>query len=178
MLWKLLHTAALFLLLFAVWCLLSGIFDPLFIILGVSCCLFATFIVLRMEVFDNESHPFQLIYLGPLYWTWLAKEMFVSGIRVTRIIWKLEPKLDSGFAWIRTELKSDLGLTIFANSLTLTPGTVCVDLEKTRVYIHALEQSSLKDIEMGEIEKRVERITAFATKSGMNRKHPSSRKGG
>ncbi|MBM3617901.1 MAG: cation transporter [Alphaproteobacteria bacterium] len=169
MLWKLLHTAALFLLLFAVWCLLSGVFTPLFFSLGAICCLFATFIVLRMEVFDNESHPFQLIYLGPMYWMWLAKEMVVSGLRVTRIIWRLEPNLTPGFAWIRTELKSDLGLTIFANSLTLTPGTVCVDLKKGRAYIHALEESSLKSIEMGEIERRVERITSFATKRGANK---------
>lgn len=162
MLRKMLHTAALFLVLLATWCLLSGIFTPLFLIFGITCCLFVSFIVLRMEVIDNESHPFQLIYLGPVYWGWLAKEMFVSGLRVTRIIWRIELNLTPGFAWIRTQLKSDLARTIFANSLTLTPGTVCVELEKSRVYIHALEESNLNEIGLGAIERRVERITAFA----------------
>lgn len=157
-----LHTLAVLGVLFATWCLLSGIFTPLFMGIALVCCLLVTFITRRMEVLDRESHPFPLIYLGPIYWLWLAKEIVVSGIRVTRLIWAVEPELTPRFAWVRNHLKSDLARTIYANSLTLTPGTVCVDIEKTRSYIHALESQSFDALEVGDIESRVARISRFA----------------
>lgn len=166
MLRRILHTLTLFFLLLAVWCAFSGIFTPLLLSMAVICCALITLITLRMEVIDREGHPFELIYLGPVYWCWLAKEMLISGLQVTRIVWSLEPSAESQFAWVKIHLSSDLGRAVFANSLTLTPGTVCVDLENDRAYIHALDKSSLEDMGLAEIEKRVERITAFAASGG------------
>jgi multicomponent Na+:H+ antiporter subunit E len=162
MLKKTLHHCAVLGVLFFTWCLLSGIFTQLLLGTGLFSCIVVTFLTRRMEIIDRESHPFHLVYLGPFYWLWLAKEMLISGIKVTRAIWKFEQHLNPGFAWVRTHLQSDLGLAIYANSLTLTPGTVCVDLEKTRVYIHALDKTSLDEMELGRIEERVARISTFA----------------
>lgn len=159
---KALHTLAVFGVLFATWCLFSGIFTPFYLGLAIASCLLTTFITQRMEVMDHESHPFQLIYLGPWYWSWLAKEMVLSGLRVTWVVWAQEPNLQPRFSWVRLNLKSDLGRAIYANSLTLTPGTVCVDIEKDRAYIHALDAASIDALELGDIEKRVAKISAFA----------------
>lgn len=162
MLERTLRNFAVFAVLFSTWCLLSGIFTPLLFSIAFFCCLLVTLLIRRMEIVDRESHPFHLVYLGPLYWIWLAKEMLISGIKITRAIWKFEQDIDPGFAWVRTHLNSDLGLAIYANSLTLTPGTVCVDMEKSRVYIHALYKINLNEMELGKLEKRVAQISDFA----------------
>lgn len=158
-----LHTLAVLGVLFITWCLFSGIFTPLFLSIAFVCCLLVTFITRRMEVLDREGHPFPLIYLAPIYWLWLTKEIITSGLRVTRLVWSLEPKISPRFAWVPNDLKSDLARTIYANSLTLTPGTVCVDIEKNRTYVHALEGEHIADDPaLADMEKRVARISRFA----------------
>ena len=51
--------------------------------------------------------------------------------------------------------KTDLGRTIFANSITLTPGTIAVEINKETILVHALENQSLEDLKKGDMDKRV-----------------------
>lgn len=158
---KTLYIAGLFAVLFITWLVLSGQSAPVFMLYGVISCFLSCALALRMQVVDNEGHPFHLALTAPLYWFWLLKEMLVSGLAVTRIVWLRHPTQPS-FAWVPLSQRSDLGRAIYANSITLTPGTVCVNVEEKRIFIHALERSSITDLEQGEMDRRV---TAFTTPS-------------
>lgn len=155
---KTFHAAVLFTVLYVAWLALSGIFSPVFFIYGAISCTLATLLALRMKVVDTEGQPFHLALTAPFYWLWLLKEMLKSGLGVTRVVWSYAYAISPGFAWVSTTQTSDIGHAVFANSITLTPGTVCVNIEKNRIFIHALEQSSIDDLHEGEIDRRVRRM--------------------
>lgn len=71
------------------------------------------------------------------YFPWLLKEMLLSSIGVAKLVLtpkKLEPKILK----VKTGIKSNIGKVIFANSITLTPGTFTIDIEKDSVLVHYL----------------------------------------
>lgn len=85
------RAAALTVALFAFWLLLSGIYTPFLVLVGLGASVAVAVLALRMEVADREGHP---VHLGPgaiAYWPWLLKEILVSGWTVARII--LHPRL-------------------------------------------------------------------------------------
>jgi multicomponent Na+:H+ antiporter subunit E len=157
---KILHATALFAVLFVTWYILSGIASPVFLVYGLVSCALATLLALRMDVVDKEGHPFHLAFTAPFYWLWLLKEMLKSGIAVTRAVWAPTHKITPNFAWVPVTQTCDLGRTILANSITLTPGTVCVDIDKKRAFIHALEQTSIDDLLTGEMDRKVHDLTS------------------
>lgn len=169
---KIFHALLLFAVLFGTWLVFSGIHTPRFYWFGAISSGLATLLALRMNVVDNEGHPFHLAFTAPLYWLWLTKEMVKSGLSVTRAVWSAEQVISPKFAWLPITQDCDLGRTIYANSITLTPGTVCIDIERKRVFIHALEQSSIRDLEGGNMDKRVSRLTRNA-----HHHSPSQKKG-
>lgn len=166
------HALLLFAVLFGTWLIFSGIHTPRFYVFGLVSSALATFLALRMNVVDKEGHPFHLALTAPLYWLWLLKEMVKSGIGVTRIVWSPEQTITPNFAWLSITQDCDLGRTIYANSITLTPGTVCIDIERKRVFVHALEQSSIHELEDGDMDRRVSKLTRSS-----HQHRPSKKKG-
>lgn len=159
---KTLHAVALFAVLYGAWLVLSDQRSPLFYGFGAASAALVTLLALRMDVVDNEGHPFHLAFSVPLYWLWLIKEMVKSGLTVTRVVWSPGHSITPNFAWIPATQECDLGRTILANSITLTPGTVCVDIQRKRIFIHALEQASIDDLQQGAMDSRVRELTASA----------------
>ncbi|OUW06412.1 MAG: hypothetical protein CBD16_00165, partial [Betaproteobacteria bacterium TMED156] len=86
---------------------------------------------------------------------WLSKEIFISGIYVSRVILnpklKISPKLDL----IPMSQSTDVGKTTYANSITLTPGTLSIEIKKNYILVHALEASSLDHLKEGLMDKKV-----------------------
>ncbi|HET9949779.1 MAG TPA: Na+/H+ antiporter subunit E [Longimicrobiales bacterium] len=145
--------------LFGFWLLLSGHYDsPLLLGLGVGSCALVVWIAHRMEVVDHEGLPLHLGGRVVRYFPWLLKEIAKSNLAVARIV--LDPKLpiDPGIARLRTPLRTPLGKVIFANSVTLTPGTITTGVEGDQVEIHALVRSDLEGAEDGEMMRRVLRV--------------------
>jgi multicomponent Na+:H+ antiporter subunit E len=166
MLKKIIHALLLFSVLFGTWLVLSGVHGRLFLFYGAASAAIATLMALRMNVVDKEGHPFHLAFTAPLYWLWLLREMILSALRVTRAVWSPDHLISPGFARVRSTQDCDLGRTIFANSITLTPGTVCVDIEEGSAYIHALEQSAIDALNRGEMDRRVARLTTSSRHHG------------
>ncbi|MDX1655299.1 MAG: Na+/H+ antiporter subunit E, partial [Candidatus Competibacteraceae bacterium] len=117
-----LHAISLGLSCFILWLLLSGHYTPLLLCFGLASCLLVVVVARRMEVVDREGHPVHL-GLGLLrYWPWLLKEIITANVQVMRCI--LKPQLiDPQVIQVRPGQRSDLGRVIYANSITLTPGT-------------------------------------------------------
>ena len=118
------------------------------------------FVVQRMHVADSEGHPFHLALSAPFYWLWLFKEMIKSGLRVTQLVWSPTMKINPDFAWVPSTQNCDLGRAIYANSITLTPGTVCVRVLENKMFIHALEKDSIAELKDGNMDRRVTKLAS------------------
>lgn len=152
------HAISLALVLFALWLLLSGHYVPLLIGLGALSVLLVVTIALRMDVVDREGHPIHLSLKALLYWPWLAWEIVKSNVDVARRI--LSPTLPISPTVIRLKAsqKSELGKVIYANSITLTPGTVSIDIDGDKIEVHALTREAAQALRTGDMDRRVTRF--------------------
>ncbi|MFB3089274.1 MAG: Na+/H+ antiporter subunit E [Acidiferrobacterales bacterium] len=152
------HAISLALVLFALWLLLSGHYVPLLIGLGALSVLLVVTIALRMDVVDREGHPIHLSPKALLYWPWLGWEIVKANLDVARRI--LDPRLPISPTVIRLKAsqKSDLGRVIYANSITLTPGTVSIDIDGEHIEVHALTREAAQALRTGDMDRRVTRF--------------------
>lgn len=148
-----------FLLLFLTWVVFSGFFGAFFIISGIISCVAAILIARRLGI--TKCYSCRLFYrLGSVFYLfWLIKEIVKSSIDVSIRMWQAEPNISPKFGWVPTTQKNDVGLTMFANSITLTPGTVTVVVDKDRLFVHALCGSGIDDLVQGEMDRRVKKIS-------------------
>ena len=143
-------------LLSVLWLLLSGHFTPLLLGLGIASVLACTLLARRLEISDAEMHHGQFkLFAVFLYSHWLVREIIVSSLDVTRRI--LDPDLPIRPTMMRLPIsqKTDMGRTIYANSITLTPGTIAVELGDDFVVVHALSTESAEELAQGEMNARV-----------------------
>ena len=152
------HALGLWLVLFALWLLLSGHYVPLLLTFGVLSCALVVWIAARMDVIDHEAIPLQL---GPgflVYLCWLGKEITKANIDVARII--LNPALPISPVMLRVPAsqRSDVGKVIFANSITLTPGTVSVEVMDDEILVHAVTKDAAEGLALGEMDRRVSAV--------------------
>jgi len=151
-----LRLVSTFLVLFAFWLLLSGYFTAFLMVAGAVSALAAVLFGRRMDIVDHEGHP---VHLAPrallVYWPWLIKEIVKSALQVSTVI--LQPRLPISptLVPIRTTQKTDVGRTTFANSITLTPGTISVEVGRDEILVHALTRGGANDLASGEMDRRV-----------------------
>lgn len=147
------------LVLLAVWMLLSGHYEPLLIGLGVASCALVVFLTRRMRVVDQEGFPIHLSAAAALtYWPWLAWQIVLANIDVTRRVLSPRPVISPTLVRVRTSQKSDVALVTYANSITLTPGTISIDVVPGEILVHALSKEGAANLEAGEMDRRVTRM--------------------
>jgi multicomponent Na+:H+ antiporter subunit E len=139
----------------ALWWLLSGQTAPLLLAFGLASVLGTVWLARRMEIVDHESHPVHLTPGLARYGLQLIREIVVSNIEVIRLILSPRLAIQPHFLRVRTRQTTDLGKVILANSITLTPGTVTVDLQGDELLVHALTRSSGQAVEDGQLDRRV-----------------------
>lgn len=149
------HVVGLGASLLAFWLLMSGIYTPLIISLGVASILLVLYIAHRMDLYDHETFPYHLKGRIFGYWGWLAKEIFKANIDVAKIVMSPNMPISPRLVRVKATQKTDLGLVIFANSITLTPGTVTVDIEGDEMIVHALSQELADGVLNGDMDARV-----------------------
>jgi multicomponent Na+:H+ antiporter subunit E len=90
-----------------------------------------------------------------LYLPWLFLQMIRSALQVAWVL--VHPRLPIAprVVAVPVRLAGDLPLTTYANSITLTPGTVTVDLEPGRLLVHALTRAGATDLLEGSMERRI-----------------------
>ena len=147
------------LVLFGVWVLLSGIIEPLLLGLGLASSLAVVWITVRADRRDGEPVPFTLrVERLPGYLLWLAWEIVKSNVDVSRRILSPSLPIAPAVRWLPASQRSELARVIYADSITLTPGTLSIDLEDASVEVHALNEGSLDALERGEMDARVSRL--------------------
>jgi multicomponent Na+:H+ antiporter subunit E len=152
------HYVVTFFILSGFWLVLSGHFSLLLLSLGGVSALLSTGFLLRMDRADGESvrlrpTPRMLGYLG-----WLLWNVVKANIDVARRIW--DPELPIAPVWTRldTRVDSPQEKTLYANSITLTPGTLTTDVEPDHFLVHAISPEGIADLRGGEMERRIRRL--------------------
>ncbi|MCD6035777.1 MAG: Na+/H+ ion antiporter subunit [Rickettsiales bacterium] len=93
------------------------------------------------------------------YTLWLIREIIYSSINVAQAIWQLSLIPSPVLGSVKATQKNEVGLTLFANSITLTPGTVSIIVEKNKILVHALEEEGFEALREGEMDRRVTGVT-------------------
>ncbi len=140
-----------FIILFVLWLVLSGYLKTLLLFFGLVSVLFVVWMSYRANALEEDSLPIKLILKLPFYWLWLFKEIFKSGIITTALIWngKFVPQLFR----IKASQKSTTGIANYANAITLTPGTVTIEVEKKTLLVHALNKKLSEDLQSEDMDK-------------------------
>ncbi|MDX1562518.1 MAG: Na+/H+ antiporter subunit E [Gammaproteobacteria bacterium] len=149
--------ALLALALAVLWMLLSGHFDVLLLSFGVASVAFVSWIAQRMRVIDGESYPFGLVPRLLGYWFWLLIEIVKSNVDTVRRVFGPKSAVQPVIFDAPAKQANDLALVIHANSITLTPGTVSLELEDDKIVVHALHPD----------------VARAAVENGMNERVPN-----
>lgn len=150
---------SLFLVLAGIWLLLSAIFDPLLLSLGVLSSVFVVWIVHRMDIVDHEGHPIHLnLWRLFHFWGILIGKIVQSNLEVIKLA--LHPRLPITPTLTRVTATQEtaLGKVIFANSITLTPGTVSLGVNESSIDVHCLCGEYGDDLGNGELDRQVSRL--------------------
>ena len=139
-----------------VWISWSGHFEPLLLAFGVFSVSLTVWLTHRLQSIDSEGQPLQMNLIA--YFFWLLKEIFVANIDVIKRI--LSPELSISPTWVKVKIKQEtrLGRVLFANSITLTPGTVSVKIDDDTILVHGLSKDgacSLGGEEGGDMGRKV-----------------------
>lgn len=138
-----------------VWLLLSGQVKPLLLGLGLASALLTVFVALRMEIIDQESHPLSHTPRLLRYWLWLAVQTVKAGLSVSCLILARHPRIDPVIGTVPTGDRSPIGRVIFANSITLTPGTLSLNVHERHVEVYALTPENLSELQSGDMLRRI-----------------------
>lgn len=156
---RIVHSLSLLVAMFATWLLLSGFFHAFLLTLGVISCVIVVAIALRMDVVDRESFPVHLTFRIPLYWAWLFKEIWMAAVDVSKRV--LSPsQISPTLIELDTTQHSELGQVIYANSITLTPGTYTIRIFGDKLLVHALSKDGADGLATGDMDRRVTALEA------------------
>jgi len=150
------HGLGVFVFLYGFWVLLSGYFTAFLLTSGAGSALAVALIARRMRILDREGQALHLSLPALVsYWPWLVKEIIKSAWDVS---WRtLHPSLPISptLARFKPTQRTDLGLVIHANSITLTPGTISVEVERGEFLVHAITAEGAAALAGSEMDRRV-----------------------
>jgi multicomponent Na+:H+ antiporter subunit E len=156
------RTVSLAAFLFIFWLALSGHYTPVLIAVGAAVAAAGAAIAVRTRVVDEEGHPIHLAGGALTYFPWLLWEIAKAAWSVTKVI--LHPRLPISptMTVVRASQRSKVGVATYANSITLTPGTITVGVRDDELTVHALVREGADDLEAGGMDSRVAQFDGTA----------------
>ena len=143
----------------AMWLLMSGLYKPMLLAFCAVSVLLVVVVMHRMDAVDDDRVPITVKPLGfAAYLLWLLKEIAKSNWAVTKVILRRDMPIRQHLFVTPYTQKSDLGQVIFANSITLTPGTISVECEQGHFLVHALVYDDDVDPALADMDARVTAI--------------------
>jgi len=142
------------------WLLLSGHYTPLLLVLGAGSVGLVVWLVHRMGIVDYESVPLRPAPRLPRYLWWLAGEVLRSSVSVTRQVWSPRRALRPVIGVVPTPGLPELSQVIYANSITLTPGTLSLQVDDDGIEVHSLDPAGLRELRAGGMRDRVRKLEA------------------
>jgi multicomponent Na+:H+ antiporter subunit E len=123
----------------ALWFALSGETGPLFLALAAASVIATLWLCARLEIVDRDASPYHRLHLLIAYAAWLMIEVARANLGVIRAILSPRSAINPAMVKVKPEGESDFARALFANAVTLTPGTVTVDTNG-EFLVHCLKE--------------------------------------
>jgi len=154
------RAVSLFAVLMAFWLLLSGHYTPFLVAAGALSSAFVVFVARHKGVFElrggSRVHP---LLTGALtYWPWALWQIVLANWDVFRTVWHPRLPIDPRMVAVPFRTRTPLTTTIYANTITLTPGTVTVAVGEGELLVHAISAEAADALLAGEMHERVLRL--------------------
>lgn len=146
-------TVSLTLTLFGLWLLWSGHYTVMITSFGVASVILCVWLAHRMKIVDDEGHPAHLALAHVTYAPWLLWQIVLSNVDVSKRV--LTGNISPCWVRIKAPQKTALGRVIYANSITLTPGTTSIVLEGDELLVHTIHREVGEDLASGAMAQRV-----------------------
>ena len=143
----------LFLILICLWLLMSGYYNILLISLGIISCIFCVYIAKRGKLIDDEGLPIFFMPRLLNYLIWLFKEILMANLTTAKVI--INGNVEPETFTVKASQVTDVAKVTYANSITLTPGTVTTKMYKDVLEVHALNADFGNDVRSNEMDKKV-----------------------
>lgn len=148
------YIISLVLVLTALWLAVSGVYKPPLLMLGAASVALVIWLSVRMHVVGVEHNPLLFSWRLPVYWAWLLWQIVLANVHVARRVFNpdgLRPTV------IRVPVphETPVGRVTYANSVTLTPGTVTLLLSPDTLTVHALDDHSASGLKEGKMARRI-----------------------
>ena len=142
------------------WLAWSGYFKPLLLILGAVSVALTLYLAVRTNFFEHTSGLLAMSRRLPGYWLWLLMQIVRSSFDVAKIV--LSPSLPVSPSIVRLKCPREevLPQAILGNSITLSPGTITIDIDEQEVLVHCLSEAGAVDVESGELLQRIRELEA------------------
>jgi len=140
---------------FLFWFVLSGHTELWLLLLGIASAGLTIFLSARMNFMDHEGHPFHISMRLLHYFLYLGKEIVIANLDVVKRILSPGRSISPQIIQVPHNKKTDLGKVIYANSITLTPGTVTIELTENEIKVHALSKDGVDELQSGRMSTKV-----------------------
>jgi multicomponent Na+:H+ antiporter subunit E len=154
--------ASLAVVLFSLWLALSGHYTPFLLGAGAAAAVLCVVIAVRMGIADVEGHPVHLVRGALTYFPWLLREIAKSAWSVSKLILNPRLPISPTMTQVVATQKTTVGIASYANSITLTPGTITTGVKGHVLTVHALTLEGAFDLERGGMDARVSRFEGTA----------------
>lgn len=145
--------------LFVFWTVLSSATDIQHVILGLLCAVGVSYY--SSDLIKGGSSKLPKIGIVPAYFKYLGRllvEIVLANIHVARIVLSPSLPIKPSIVKFNTALKSETGKVSLANSITLTPGTLTLDIIGDTFYVHALTQDAADEVTHWHMEKKLKEV--------------------
>jgi len=148
------YMISLGLLLAVLWLSISGVYKPQIIALGAASVALVVWLARRMDVVGVEHNPVLYSWRLPIYWAWLIMEIIKSNLTVIRLVFTPD-RIKPSIVTVPVPHKTAVAKVTYANSCTLTPGTVTLLLEPDELTAHVLDTDSAEGLRAGHMAARI-----------------------
>jgi len=152
-----LQLAGLLVTLLVSWVLWSGIYEPLLLWLGLFSCLLSAWLAQRMGFF-RHAMPLRALLRLPAHWWWLLREVIKSSLEVARVVLSPSLPISPTVVELTTTEATEAGKAVLGNSITLSPGTVTIDVHENLLLVHCLTHQSAVQLRDSEVQRRTARL--------------------
>jgi multicomponent Na+:H+ antiporter subunit E len=145
-----------FIVMFSTWLILSGIFEPLLLGMGVFSSFLVAYFFKDLLFHSLEPGYIKVFFRFIKYVPWLIWEIVKANFHLLYLVFhpRMNDKIDPQIVIFKTNLKSDLAITTLANSITLTPGTITVTADNEGVFrVHAIDREMAEALPGAMLEK-------------------------
>ena len=150
----------MYFLLFGFWVLLNGQWTTEIAVVGLIVCAALYAFMMAFMGYSPRREFSILKRTGRIakYFVYLVGEVFKSAWATIRLIWSPRLQIQPEVTSFHTRLRTDAGKVVLANSITLTPGTITVDVKDDLFLVHCLDDSFAPEEEQFDMETRVMRV--------------------